>query len=223
MANTRVLNTSSPVSPLALHPRHPVERVLQERRDRGIIFGAGDEHALILAEQRLERARLLGRALLGFEVAVIDRHRIVLEVDEHRLDAVGLGDVVAERASFLLNEPSRVLPAKNKRRIELSYLFDRLGLPPSSLLPIPNMIAQRHGRSSGERRGERKAEKPEHRAEHQLIQDHHRRRHRHRTRLDQRREQIAFEELDDRIEPDHAAARGASSRRRRPAPWGSRR
>ena len=93
------------IDTLVLDPAYPVERVLEERRDGGIIFRARNEHALIFAEQRLERARPLGRTLCRFEIAVIERHRILLKVDEHRLDAVGLGDPAAKARELLVEGP----------------------------------------------------------------------------------------------------------------------
>ena len=55
------------------HHRNPVDRVLQERRDRGIVFGACKEHAAMRHQQALEPHGVLRRPGLGPEVGVIDR------------------------------------------------------------------------------------------------------------------------------------------------------
>src|SRR4029077_7494479 len=85
-----------PVQTFLGHAGHPVERVLEQWRQRGIIFRCDDENALVLAEQRREFARLLRLPLAVFEIAVINRHRVISEIYVHGLDAVGGGDVLGE-------------------------------------------------------------------------------------------------------------------------------
>ena len=63
-------------------------------------------------------------------------------------------------------------------------------------------MAERHGRRRNQRRRERDTEKAEHRAKHELAQNDDDRRQRYRLRLNQRREQIALDELHDHVEPD---------------------
>ncbi len=74
----------------------PVERVLQQRGDGRVVFGAGDENAGMDFEQRLELARVLRNAVDSLNIGVVERHRIVAEIGERRWDAVDLGDLGAE-------------------------------------------------------------------------------------------------------------------------------
>ena len=63
------------------HARHPVERVLEQRRHRRVVFRAGDEDALVLAEQPLELDRIVRRPVERLQVAVVERQRKVGERD----------------------------------------------------------------------------------------------------------------------------------------------
>jgi len=78
------------------HPRYPVECVLEERRDRSIVLRARDENAVMNAEQSLQLDGVRRRALFGFEIAMIERHRIV----EQRY----AGDVYVEKRKLLGGE-----------------------------------------------------------------------------------------------------------------------
>src|SRR4029079_17915654 len=67
----------------------PVDRVFQQRGKRGVVFGAGDEDAGVGAHQIFELTSVFGWAGFGFDVAVIDRHRIVGEIGDVRGDVFG--------------------------------------------------------------------------------------------------------------------------------------
>src|SRR5689334_21063067 len=60
--------------------RYPVDRVLQERRDRRVVFRARNEDAAMVADKLLEPDGVWRQLRLG-EVGVIDRQRIVGERD----------------------------------------------------------------------------------------------------------------------------------------------
>ncbi len=53
---------------------------------------------------------------------MVQRHVVFGEIDEGRLDAVASAILCPSRASFLLWDPSRALPAKNINRIGVSFL-----------------------------------------------------------------------------------------------------
>ena len=63
-------------------------RVLEQRRDRGVVFRAGDEDAVMRHDHLLELERVGRRAGLGFEIAVVERQRIV---GERNAGDVGVG------------------------------------------------------------------------------------------------------------------------------------
>src|SRR5205085_7850602 len=59
--------------------------VLEQRRDRGIVLGAGNEHAAVRRHDLLELQRVERRPRLGGEVGVVDRQRIVGKRDARDL------------------------------------------------------------------------------------------------------------------------------------------
>src|SRR5205085_5432430 len=67
------------------HGRDPVDGVLEQRRDRGIVLGAGDEHAPVRRHDLLELQRIERRPRLRREVGVVDRQRIVGKRDARDL------------------------------------------------------------------------------------------------------------------------------------------
>ena len=71
------------------HARNPVDRVLQERRHRGAVFGTGDEDALMGGEHLSQPERVARRTGIGGEVGVEQRQRIFGERDARDL---GLGE-----------------------------------------------------------------------------------------------------------------------------------
>ena len=71
------------------HARNPVDRVLQERRHRGAVFGTGDEYALMGGEHLSQPERVARRTGIGGEVGVEQRQRIFGKRDAGDL---GLGE-----------------------------------------------------------------------------------------------------------------------------------
>jgi hypothetical protein len=57
---------------LRLRPRNPVHGILQRGRDAAVVFGGGDDQAVMLAKQRLETPGLLGQSARGLDVTVIE-------------------------------------------------------------------------------------------------------------------------------------------------------
>jgi hypothetical protein len=66
----------------------PVERILEQGRDGGVVLGAGDEDAGMGIHHRLELAGVVGHAVRGFQITVVDRQGIVSEIEEGRRDAI---------------------------------------------------------------------------------------------------------------------------------------
>jgi len=86
------------------NPRNPVQGIDQQRRHRAVIFGGGDQQGIVLVDQHQQAGDHFGDALLGFEVAVIQRRVVIVQVDQRGLraclqqcDARGVGDALGQR------------------------------------------------------------------------------------------------------------------------------
>jgi hypothetical protein len=64
---------------------HPVNAILQDRRDGTVVLRAGDQQAVMVEEELFESLAVLRHPLLGFEILVEQRQREVLQVDERDL------------------------------------------------------------------------------------------------------------------------------------------
>ena len=79
-----------------LHPRHPVDGILDQRRHRRIIFRRHDQDAVMRTDHALEIDRVLRHARFGLQIAVIDRQRKVAERNAGDFHA-GLGEFIGRR------------------------------------------------------------------------------------------------------------------------------
>ena len=84
-------------------PRHPIDGVLEYAGDRAVVFRRGDEQPVMGQEQVFELAAVFRQALAGLEVAVVDRQRVVAQVDERDFGA-GVAGAVDGDADQLLVE-----------------------------------------------------------------------------------------------------------------------
>ena len=75
------------------HARDPVDRILQERRDRRRIIRAGDEDAVMRCDHSLQFDRRLGLPVSRVDIGVVDRQRIIGERNA--------GDIHVEQRQFL--------------------------------------------------------------------------------------------------------------------------
>ena len=96
------------------HARHPVDGVLEHRRDRGAVFRAGDEHAMMRHDHLLELERIGRRTGIGFEIAFVDRQRIIGERNAGHVGVDQRQLFRRQRRQPTLCEPVRVEPGKTR-------------------------------------------------------------------------------------------------------------
>src|SRR5689334_9448925 len=67
----------------------PVDGVFEESRVRAIVFGRHDDECVMVANEFLEGFGSLRQPRLGFQVAVVKRHRVIAQVGPSDVEAGG--------------------------------------------------------------------------------------------------------------------------------------
>lgn len=108
IAKTRFRKTLPRSSAALADAADPVDGVLQQRRNRGIVFRADEGDAMLQADQPFQIDRLARRARLEFDVAVVQRQRMIRQRNPCHVDMDAASSRVIAAASRTLTEPALI-------------------------------------------------------------------------------------------------------------------